>query len=639
MQAGQCICETYGAFILNSQCTCGINSFNISNTCSCPIGANLVNGICTCVNINSYIYGNQCICPTHSQLLGDTCKCPYNSSLINNVCICDQNVGQYMINGSCQCPSGQQIVNNICQQTNYIINNTIFQCSQQVFSLVFDIFSITNVINSENNFSSGYVFNSIIPNSFIDISDNVYTTLFYPLFQLQSSFINLKIQLGTQNLNTGSFILSSSTSLTINQINIISKTDSYIILNAYSQLNILTSSSTNTKIKNLQVNLNFANSNGNITLIGNIHGSFDITEYQVLGSYISTLTVALIALNVNTTTANVDQVNFKPSIYNVGNGSSYLFSNAISSISALVVNNVTIILGNISYFQLLGSIETSDRISNSYSFGGVITTISCQSTLYVNNILLDSYQKFSTRFVSFSGLVVGYVSLASSTVTIQNICLQQTIISTTFYYYYFGLIGSNNGNTSLQNAYVTFSIQGENVLAFGIIAATSYNSLYTEVKNIKTSINISISGFGFGVGSILGQAEGKICLIQSAGVVGGNIGDISSVAVGGFIGSYGSYMTDSIITILDSMISHTYIKGSDAVGGFIGICSQPLYLTNSKIQQVRLFTQTNFGIVAGLANYKWSYTVIGSSSISNFILNNLQKDCPILLSTWSVEGC
>ncbi|CAL6004934.1 Conserved_hypothetical protein [Hexamita inflata] len=347
MQNGQCVCSTTGAFVENNVCSCGINSLNISNICSCPSGANLVNGVCTCTNIDAYISGNSCVCPAYSSLVGNictcpnnsqiinnicscniitgqimnngvcqcyttgafvnngactcgekalnvsnTCICPTNSSLVNNVCTCNKIQGQLIINGSCQCPAGQSVNNETCKQINYEINISDFKCSQELFTQQFDIQSITNQISASSNFSAGYVFSStnIIQNAFIDISDNVYSTTVYLLFQSQNSFVNLKIQFGTQSLNSGSLLLSSS-SVSINQMNVISRSGSQLTINSAKQLNILTSSTSSANITNLLVNLSLAPSNGNITLINNINGIFNISGsgfrnlYQYRNSY------------------------------------------------------------------------------------------------------------------------------------------------------------------------------------------------------------------------------------------------------------------------------------------------------------------------------------------------------------------
>ncbi|CAL5972320.1 Conserved_hypothetical protein [Hexamita inflata] len=686
MQNGQCICQTSGAFVDNNVCICGENSLNISNMCSCPSGAYLINGSCTCSNINEYISGDKCVCPKYSELIGNTCTCPSNSkiinnecvcnqitgqvmnngvcecqilgafetngacicgqyayntsntctcptnsTLINNICTCDKIIGQQMINGSCQCPYGQSVVNNSCQQTSYVINISNFECSQEKFSSNFDIQSITNQISASSNFSSGYVFSAsiVIQNAFIDISDNVYTSTVYPLFQSQSTFTNLKVQFGTQALNSGSLVISTSSSVSVNQMNIISRPGSQLTVNTV-QLNILSSSSTSANITNLLVNLSFAPSSGNITLINNINGIMNISEYQILGSYLSTGTVSLIGINVNAETINVNQVNFQPIQYSVGNSSSYLFSSSIYSTSTFTINNIAIILGNSSNLYLLSSILSN--YSSQYQFGGIITNVQGNSIIVVNNLILDSYQKFSTSYVGYSGFLIGYVQSSQSSVTIKNVCLQQNMTSTTILFQKFGLIGCNSGNISIQNAYVAFSVQSASLTYFGIIGYQSGSSLNAEVINLINSVNLSSNSGNF-VSSIFGFSEGENYTVNNTTIVGSNVQGY--LYVGGFF----SYQySNSIITILNSTISKTNISGQAKVGGFVGLSHFTFNLINSKIQFVRLSGSDYFGVVVGY-NSGGSYSFTGSSSSSNYVNGVLQNDCAVLSNSWSVAGC
>ncbi|CAL6010509.1 Conserved_hypothetical protein [Hexamita inflata] len=676
MKNGQCVCSTTGAFVDNGVCTCGVNSVNFSNTCSCPSGANLVNGVCKCTNINAYISGNQCVCPIYSSLIGNTCACPsnsqivnnkcacnlitgqimnngacecytlgafvnnsvcscgenainisntctcpINSQLVNNVCTCDKIIGQSIINGTCQCPAGQSVVNETCKQINYEINISDFKCSQELFTQQFDIQSITNQITTSSNFSAGYVFSTatLIQNAFIDISDNVYSTTVYPLFQSQNSFTNLKIQFGTQSLNSGSLLLASS-SFSINQMNIISRPGGQLTVNSVQQLNILTQSSSNTNITNLLVNISFVPSSGNITLISYINNVFSIIGYQIIGTYISTGTVAMIGHNVNSATVNVNQVSFKPTAFNVGNGSSYLFGIA-TTVSTIQINNLAVILGSNSNFLLLGSISTSS--SNQYLFGGLVAYVNSNSVLGVNNVILDSYQKLSTSYITYSGVLVGQVLSTTNSIKIQNMCLQQNMTSTTLQFNYFGLIGFNTGNTTIQNVFVGFSIQGAYLHCFGIVGYQNigYSAI---VLNSRASISIS-SGSGGHFGSIFGYENAQSCSVQNTSVVGGNIS--STNYVGGFIG----YNNNVAISIMNSTLNQTNISGSAYIGGFIGYCAN-LNLVNSKIQFVRISGGSSVGIVSG------SGTIYFTNSSSSQIYMNgvLRSDCAIL-SNWN--GC
>ncbi|CAL5975480.1 Conserved_hypothetical protein [Hexamita inflata] len=652
---------------------------NISNTCSCPSGAILINGVCSCTKINAYISGNQCVCPTYSLLVGNTCTCPNNSqivnnicicnfitgqimnngtcecytigafvnnnvctcglnalnisnictcptnsSLVNNICTCDQIAGQLIIAGACQCPTGQSVVNETCKQINYVINISDFECSQELFTQQFDIQSITYQITDSNNFSAGYVFSSttVIQNAFIDISNQVYSTTVSPLFQSQSTFINLKIQFGTQTLNSGS-LLQTSSSISINQMNIISRSSSQLTVNSAKQLNILTSLSIGANITNLLVNLSYAPSSGNITLINTINGVFNISGYQILGTFISTGTVAMIGLNIYYATVIVNQVTIKPTAFSVGNSSSYLLGNATTT-STIYINNFAVILGSSSNYLLLNSISSISPNTYYYQFGGIIAYINCNSILSVNNIILDSYQKFSTGgYVSWSGFLVGYNGKSSlSSITIKNMCLQQNMISTTTFYY-FGLIGWNIGNTSVINVTVTFSVEGAYFNCFGIIGYQYSGSINADVVNLRTSVNIS-SGSGQSVGSLFGAVRARNCSVQNASMTRGNISSGSTDDVGGFIGQQ-----DYNVTIINSSIQQTNISGSSEVGGFIGYQYQStLYIINSQIHLVRLLCSYNIGIVAGYISGNIYF--VSSSSTQIYINGVLRSNCQVL---------
>ncbi|CAL5971604.1 Conserved_hypothetical protein [Hexamita inflata] len=616
--------SNYGYSMINGSC--------IQVTCAIS-GQQSINGICQCTNINSIIQYGSCVCPPNSNVIGTTCVCSIIGQTIQNgLCACSV-IGQQIISGSCQCPSGQSVVNNSCLQT-YVINISNVECSQEIFTLSFDIKDITNQINTSSNFSSGYVFSSsiVIQNAFIDISDNVYTSTVHPLFQSQSTFNNLKIQFGTQQLNSGSLIISSSTSVAVNQMSIISRQGTQLTVNTV-QLNILSSSSTSANITNLLVNLSFAPSSGNIALINNINGVFNISEYQIFGSYVSTGTVAMIGINVNAATINVNQVSFQPILYNVGNSSSYFFSSS-TNICTFIINYIAIILGNSSNFLLLGSISSDS--SSYYQFGGIIAYAIGNSIIDVNNLVLDGYQKFSTNYVGYSGFLIGYVQSSQSSVTIKNVCLQQNMTSTATYFHGFGLIGRNNGNTSIYNAQVAFSMQSAQLQFFGIIgigivgfqAASSINA---EVINLINSVNFSPNS-GFYVGTIFGNLQAQNVTIKNTTVVESNI--IGFTNVGGFLG----YIYTNECSILNSTISKTNISGSSYVGGFMGICQSTLNLINSKIQFVRLSSSSDVGVVVGAYSGD-SYSFTGSSSFSNYVNDVLQNDCAVLSNSQSVTGC
>ncbi|CAL6000905.1 Conserved_hypothetical protein [Hexamita inflata] len=629
---GICQCTIINSIVKDGSCICPVNSQEIGSVCVCTIiGSSIQNGVCTCSTFGAFVNNSSCTCGVGALNISNTCTCPVNSSMVNYTCFCNAIYGQQIINGTCQCPFGYSIVDNSCQQTSYQIDlvNLALQCSQQLFTQKFNILSVTNSI-AQSNFSVGFVFEStnVINNAFVDIQDNVYTTNILPLFQSQNAFMNVKIQYGTQlSLNTGSFILTQSTYLTINQMNIISKFGKQITVNTAQQLNILTSSSTYANIKNLLVNLSITSSNGNITLVDCINDIFNITGYQVLGIYNTTQTTALISIQINTVAVNVNQINFKPSIYNVGNGSSYLFSQVVNSASTLKICNLIVVIGNNSLFQILGSISTTEFYSIYYQFGGIIAYIANNSQIVtIDNIIFDSYQNFSTSYVTYSGFLVGNIKSITSSITILNVCFQQNITSNTLKFGYFGLIGRNQANISIQNASISFYCQGAYFWNHGIIGLQD-SSLYAEVLNLKVSVRV-ISAVS--AGSIIGFDKANNCIILNTYVT--KVDNSGSSQVGGFIG-----FQYSTVSIKDSTLTNSNISSTKYVGGFVSYCQSNLHLNNSSIQFVR-FSGSSFGIIVGYNN-GGTYSFINSVAFNNYINNNLQNDCLVLSNTWSITGC
>ncbi|CAL6067025.1 Conserved_hypothetical protein [Hexamita inflata] len=640
---GICQCTNINAYISGSQCVCPMFSSLVGNTCTCPSNSQIVNNICTCNVITGQVMSNgvcqcqtigafadngACTCGLNALNESDTCTCPTNSSLINNVCTCDKISGQIIVNGACLCPMGQSVVDETCI---YVVKTSNFECSLPVFTQQFDVISISHQITASGNFSAGYVFSAAttIQNAFVDISDNVYSTTVYPLFQSQSTFANLKIQFGTQTFNSGSLLLPSS-SVSINQMNIISRPGSQLTVNSAQVLNILIESLSSTNITNLLVNLSFAPSNGNITLINNINGVFNVSGYQILGAYISTGSVAMIGLKIDSATVNVNKVSFKPTAFNVGTGSSYLFGN-VTMMSTIQINNIAVIIGSISNFLLLGSISTTTL--NKYQFGGIIAQIQYNSIVNVNNVILDSYQHFSTDYVYASGFLLGQILWASN-ITIQNVCLQQNMTSTTSEFNTFGLIGQNiNINSSVRHISVAFAVQGTKFQSVGIIGSQDSGSIYVEVLSARASVSVSSGNGSINIGSIFGAILAKNCSVQNTSVAESiNSG---SDRVGGFVG-----IQFQNLTIMNSSIQQTNISGTSNVGGFVGESCGHLYLTNSRIQAVRLSGDSNVGIVTGSvassAYYTYIYAYTSSSSAQVYVNEVLRGDCAAISNR---DGC
>ncbi|CAL6095187.1 Conserved_hypothetical protein [Hexamita inflata] len=373
---GTCQCANANAVVQNNTCVCPKFSTLLGSVCTCPDNSKLIQDVCTCINQEQTIQQGICSCSTAGALvvngfcscgvdaynISNTCGCPSNSNLINGICTCSI-IGQTIQSGECICPSGQTVASGSCQTVIFINSSDIFQCSQSVFITSFDIQAITNQLATPLSFGQYQIFASsnIITNAFIDICDNViYSTSINPLFQSQNSFTNIKIQFGVQVVTSGSILTPATSVLKIVQMNIISKTGSQIYVSSF--INIIAASSQNSSINKLLVNLSFSRSSGNITLINTVT-CLNITGYQILGAIQSTNTVAMISLNLNSTTI-INNVCFKPTVFTVGNCSSYLF-NSVNSVF-LTLSDIGIIIGDSSN-QVLAQIASNSTFQ--FQFG------------------------------------------------------------------------------------------------------------------------------------------------------------------------------------------------------------------------------------------------------------------------------
>ncbi|CAL6072120.1 Hypothetical_protein [Hexamita inflata] len=578
----------------------------VNGTCAameCSVyGQVIINGICECKNKFEIVSGNQCVCPQYSTLVDTTCVCPINSVLTNGICICNI-IGQIIQSNVCSCISGIES-DGKCQQNVVVVSDGTLECNSTVYIDSFNIQEITHKIEY-SNFSNGNIFSTEqIQNAFIDISDNVYSTI-TPLFQTQIIFNNIKIQIGIQSVKSGS-ILSTNSVITINQMNVISGSGCQITVGALFQLNIIQASTTTGDIKNLLVNLNFSSQSiGNITLIGNISGIMNISGYQILGQYYSTQTLAMISRYINQTTFIINYVTISPSVYNAGNQSSFLFS--VVSISSVQLNNVAMIIGSSSKPLTTVSITTNAYDTNYFQFGGLIANIQSKSIIQVVNLVQDSYQYFSTNYICYSGFIIGYNSDTTSSVSIVDVCLQQKLTSTSQQLRYSGLIGLNAGNTSLNKLSIVFQVQINHLNCFGIVGY-QHNSLNSEIQNMITKVNTTVgsSSFGF-TGVVVGYHRSKNSSIMNVSVISSNIS------------------------------SSTY------VGGVLGYCiSSSIVLKSLKLSQIILFASSSCGVVVGYSSTDGggnTFSISDSSSSLNYINGNLQKSCSSLTDVLIQSGC
>ncbi|CAL6099850.1 Conserved_hypothetical protein [Hexamita inflata] len=569
---GACQCEVVDAFVSGSTCVCPASSSVVGNACVCSVpGKVIVGGVCTCPTSGAFIVNGACSCGIDGLNISNVCSCPTYSSLVGNACICSGVIGISMISGSCQCPKSHIIANGQCEYTNIDIQ---IICSQSSYATSFDIQAITHSVINTANYSSGYVFKTspIITNAFIDISNNLYsyTGRMYPLFNTQSSFTNIKIQISAQQFRaSGSLINYYATTVEINQMNIISKLDTQLTVNSLIQLQIIQNQTTSANINNLFVNLSFALSTGNITLINVSSGVMNITGYQVLGIYQSTQSVAMIAFSIlPQSNVRIYNVTFQPRVYNVGNQSSYFITYINSQFSILnniSFNNISLILGDVSQFQTFTSISSTS--SNKYIFGGLITLPDSYTTLKITNLLLNCYQNVNTDYVFNSGFILGFKDYVDMNITLQDSCIQQNFSSRTLIFQNTGLIGGQAGNIFIKQSSIILTIQSNYDLMndfgnFGVVSKYGVGR-YTELINLITTMKVIVNTPKQGNFGFFGSNSGLDGVIKHCTFQNFNITSLSGV------GMLCQYYEVSSSLILNVTVQTCNISAGGSVGGLI----------------------------------------------------------------------
>ncbi|CAL6083062.1 Hypothetical_protein [Hexamita inflata] len=525
--------------------------------CSCPDGFEIQGS--SCVNVLEIIESqdNQIkSLENTSSLMQDQIQKLQNS--LNNLTLyleCVTKKGYLFVNGSC---NKQEIDFMQCLTADKYIST-------------FDISSITNQVG-QTDFSNGNsVFRSqySIQNAFINVQDTTYNSIAIPLFESQQQFNNIKIQIGTQSIETGS-ILTLKENITVNQMKIVSREQS--TLTVTSNLNILITSSVSSTINNLQVNLAFEAQNGNITLIDHVTGTLNISGYQVQGVIQSMQIVAMIGINVEQAVLNLQNINYNPSVHNAGNLSSYLISN--TSASVIIVVNISIVLGNISNYSLFGQLETSNSEYN--QFGGIIAILN-NSKLTVNSVIFDSYIQICMN-LTYSGFFVGYSQSQESSLSLNRLCLQLTLTSQNYSVWYFGFVGSNEGNISLNLLKLSQYVTGVKVYdAFGLIGSQELTSMYAEAIQITIITSITMyetDNMTDGTISVVfAELNSQYALIQDINILNCSISMLSNNQIGILIGwvlHYDDplqYNYQILNTIINSNITNTH-----STAGYIYYC-------------------------------------------------------------------
>ncbi|CAL6082950.1 Conserved_hypothetical protein [Hexamita inflata] len=488
------------------------------------------------------------------------------------------------------------------------IQDTLIACSQPTYISIFDVATITNSLSGPD-FVSGYAFSTsnVITNAFVDIQENTYSAVVTQLFQSQSTFTNIKIQIATQVVGSGSLI-SAGTTITMNQVNIISKLGSNITVNSTFKLNILVASSSNAILNNLLLNLSFAPSQGSIALIGSVTGTLNITNYQVLGFYVSQAGIALGANVVNTSTIYVDNVSFTPYTFNAGNMSSYLFSTVNSS--SVLLDDISIVLGTVENPMLSNFLATTS--SQYYQFGGLVSNLNA-TKLNITDIQYNVKQTYMIFYIYNSGLLLGRASLAGNNVIVQRICLSYIVKSFTSFSV-FGVIGVFEGTLQFQQSNIMISIQSADTFTFvGVIGSTTTACVYTNIQNVKTSVNVNENIGTTYVSALIASHTSPNCTISNSTVQNSYLN--STQYTGGFIG-----YCQSLVVIQFSTVVNSAIRSVSCSGGLIGYAYHNVQVSNTTVQNITVgFNSQASSFIGGLQ--VGSFLAISNDQVINVTVN------------------
>ncbi|CAL5974960.1 Conserved_hypothetical protein [Hexamita inflata] len=625
---GVCQCVVKNSIVAGGACVCPANSIIINNTCICQItGQIMLNGQCQCPTTGAFVIDGICTCGINSLNISNTCSCPINSTLQGGQCICNAINGQIIYQGSCQCSQNYYIFNDSCL-VDYVINSTLV-CFQPMLITQINLLKITNKISNMGNFYKGYVFSEqkVLQNAFIDISDNVYSQTVIPLFQSQSTFNNIKIQIGQQNVSQGQ-MLSNSNKITIRQLHIVSKRSSQIYVQQYFYVFQVSTNCMN--ITNFILNLNISHSIGNVTLVQNISGVADIYNYEILGQYYSSSTVSLIGLYVDNTNLNITNLNFMPINFNVGNYSSYFVSQVIQS--QIIFARIAIILGQSDKAQIFNEIDSN--WSNQFKFGCFITD-SNSTSLRIQNIIYDCYQQYNTNYMIYAGQILGVVK--NGLIYIDNVCFQQYASNTASMVQYFALIATTDQNISVHNSIITQTIVGYQYV-FGIIGYCGGQQ--SDITNLQTTLNmIGTQAYGF-LSPLFGQQYAKNCNITNIIINNSNV--YSYTNAGGIIGvNCRSNVTIQNTTVQNSNFTCQNLGISSLIGYSV---NSTINMNNSIVQRNIITGLTKFGIVVGFNDINNIFNIVSSQSIENYIndqtsLTQIQTNCSSLTNNWSATQC
>ncbi|CAL6005222.1 Conserved_hypothetical protein [Hexamita inflata] len=567
---------------------------------------------------------NQLLFQLQQQII---CTSQYGYSWINGICVLTGCLiyGQVVNNGVCVCANNYILQNDKCVFNTFeIFVSNLFVCTLPILQIqILDLQNITHIVS---DMSQGYAFSSgqDITSAYIEVYDNILTNSCH-LFQSQNIFNNLKIQIRTQVISGTASIITSVSTIKLYYVIIMSKPGTY--LNTTDQLNIVSAYTTFVDIVCLTLNLNIY-STGNFSLVNYASKNISINTFRVLGKYQSTGTVAIIAIYTVFASVHIDYIFFEPEIINIGNCSSYMFSD---------MQNSTTLFNNILIKILNKSQSTSSVYSNSnltYQFGGLITNI-LNSQIKIKQIIFQSQHLISTQYVSRFGIIIGFANQYLNSINIYNLCMDYNIIQSKFVNN-MGLIGYSMSEITIYQCSIQLMVYGQQLMFIGLVGKSNSTLAHININNVESSVQIQSENYGSQVSGIIGFLFVLECQIYNTKFSNSIINVSSNTA--GLIGqTYQKTLCSNISLIISDTIISNFICGGLSNSGFIGYAWQTnVIIQNSIIDCVELIKTTN-SLIVGSNSGSSIITLINSGSKGvNIIHNIVQNNCIVFTST---DGC
>ncbi|CAL6113589.1 Hypothetical_protein [Hexamita inflata] len=198
----------------------------------------------------------------------------------------------------------------------------------------------------------------------------------------------------------------------------------------------------------------------------------------------------------------------------------------------------------------------------------------------------------------------------------------------------FGIVGFNQGNTSLSQAQVSMACAVALYSGFGIIGVQAASSRFSEISDVEVTL-FSTGTWGY-VGALYGNCFATVKKMSNILVNSSNI--TAQYYTGGLIG----YVLYTIALIQNATVQFSNLSSSGQVsGGLIGTAdSVTLQLLNITINTIRIVSASNFGIVLGANNGVNTFVITNSKSTGvNFVNNVVSANCASFINTWSIRQC